>query len=62
MAYGRELPAGQRPKIFWASAPDAFKVLAGQKLLENVAALANKAAPATVGAYTITSPSGLYLR
>ena len=61
IAYVRELPVGQRPDIFWASAPDAFEVLAGQKLLENVAALANKAAPAKVGAYPINDPNGLYL-
>ena len=61
MAYVRELPVGQRPDIFWASAPDAFEVLAGQKLLENVAALANKSAPAKVGNYPINHPGGLYL-
>ena len=61
IAYLRELPVGQRPEIFWASAPDAFEVLAGQKLLENVADLANKAAPAKVGAYPINNPAGLYL-
>ena len=61
IAYVRELPVGQRPDIFWASAPDAFEVLAGQKLLENVAALANKSAPAKVGAYPINDPNGLYL-
>jgi phosphoglycerate transport regulatory protein PgtC len=61
IAYVRELPSGQRPDVFWASAPDAFEVLAGQKLLDNVAALANKAAPAKVGAYPINSPDGLYL-
>jgi ABC-type Fe3+ transport system substrate-binding protein len=61
IAYVRELPVGQRPDIFWASAPDAFEVLAGQKLLENIAALANKSAPAKVGAYPINSPEGLYL-
>jgi ABC-type Fe3+ transport system substrate-binding protein len=61
MAYVRELPVGQRPEIFWASAPDAFEVLAGQKLLENVAALANKAAPAKIGNYPINDPQGLYL-
>jgi phosphoglycerate transport regulatory protein PgtC len=61
IAYVRELPAGQRPDVFWASAPDAFEVLAGQKLLDNVAGLANKAAPAKVGAYPINSPDGLYL-
>ena len=61
IAYVRELPVGQRPDIFWASAPDAFEVLAGQKLLDNIADLANKAAPAKVGAYPINSPEGLYL-
>jgi hypothetical protein len=39
IAYVRELPAGQRPDIFWASAPDAFEVLAGLKLLDNVSAI-----------------------
>lgn len=61
IAYVRELPVGQRPDIFWASAPDAFEVLAGQNLLQNVADLANKAAPAKVGAYPINNPQGLYL-
>lgn len=61
IAYVRELPAGQRPDVFWASAPDAFEVLAKQKLLENVSALANPAAPTTIGNYPINSPDGLYL-
>jgi phosphoglycerate transport regulatory protein PgtC len=61
IAYVRELPAGQRPDVFWASAPDAFEVLAGQKLLDNMADLANKAAPAKVGNYPINNPQGLYL-
>jgi phosphoglycerate transport regulatory protein PgtC len=61
IAYVRELPEGQRPDVFWASAPDAFEVLAGQKLLDRVADLANPAAPAKVGAYPINSPDGLYL-
>ncbi len=61
IAYVRELPVGQRPDVFWASAPDAFEVLAGMKLLDNVAALANKAAPAKVGSYPINNPEGLYL-
>jgi ABC-type Fe3+ transport system substrate-binding protein len=61
IAYVRELPVGQRPDVFWASAPDAFEVLGGQKLLENVADLANKSAPTKVGAYPINSPQGLYL-
>jgi ABC-type Fe3+ transport system substrate-binding protein len=61
IAYVRELPAGQRPDIFWASAPDAFEVLVGQNLLANVADLANKAVPAKVGNYPINNPQGLYL-
>lgn len=61
IAYVRELPAGQRPDIFWASAPDAFEVLVGQSLLANIADLANKAAPAKVGNYPINNPQGLYL-
>jgi len=61
IAYLRELPAGQRPEVFWASAPDAFEVLSGLKLLDNVAELANKAAPAKVGNYPINDPKGQYL-
>ena len=61
IAYVRELPVGQRPEVFWASAPDAFEVLAGQKLLDKVADLANKAAPTKVGNYPINDPKGFYL-
>ena len=61
IAYVREQPAGQRPDVFWASAPDAFEVLAGQKLLDNMADLANKAVPAKVGNYPINDPKGFYL-
>jgi len=61
IAYVRELPVGQRPEIFWASAPDAFEVLSTAKLLENVADLINKAAPTKVGNYPINDPQGLYL-
>jgi len=61
IAYVRELPAGQRPDVFWASAPDAFEVLSGLKLLDDASALANKAAPAKVGAYPINHPQGQYL-
>ena len=61
IAYVRELPQGQRPDIFWASAPDAFEVLAGQKLLDNIAGLANPAVPAKAGNYPINDPGGLYL-
>jgi ABC-type Fe3+ transport system substrate-binding protein len=61
IAYVRELSPGQRPDVFWASAPDAFEVLGKLKLLENAAELANKNAPAKVGAYPINDPQGMYL-
>ena len=61
IAYVRELPVGQRPDIFWASAPDAFAVLAGLNLLSNVTDLANKAVPAKVGNFPINDPQGLFL-
>ncbi|WP_397545536.1 ABC transporter substrate-binding protein [Roseateles oligotrophus] len=61
LSYVRELPVGQRPDIFWASAPDAFEVLSGQQLLENVSGQANKAVPEKVGSYPINDPQGLYL-
>ena len=61
IAYVRELPPGQRPDVFWASAPDAFEVLAGQKLLDKVSDLANPDAPTKVGNYPINDPKGMYL-
>lgn len=61
IAYVRELPPGQRPDVFWASAPDAFEVLTAQKLLLPVGDLANKAAPAKVGSYPINAPDNMYL-
>ena len=61
MAYIRELPPGQRPEIFWASAPDAFEVMSGLKLLEPIGELANKSAPAKVGSYPINAPNNMYL-
>jgi phosphoglycerate transport regulatory protein PgtC len=61
IAYVRELPAGQRPDVFWASAPDAFEVLSSGKLLDNVSELINKAAPTKVGNYPINDPQGMYL-
>jgi ABC-type Fe3+ transport system substrate-binding protein len=61
MAYVRELPTGQRPEIFWASAPDAFEVMSGLKLLEPIGELANKSAPAKVGSYPINAPNNMYL-
>ena len=61
VAYVRETPAGQRPDVFWASAPDAFEVLAKAKLLEKADDLANPAAPKMVGSYPLNDPDGFYL-
>ena len=61
IAYVRELPAGQRPDIFWASAPDAFEVLKRDNLLEKASDLANKEVPAKIGNYAINDPDGRYL-
>ncbi len=60
IAYVREQSAGSRPEIFWASAPDAFEVLASAKLLHKVDG-GNPNIPAKVGSYPINDPEGLYL-
>jgi phosphoglycerate transport regulatory protein PgtC len=59
IAYVREQPAGTRAEIFWASAPDAFEVLAGEKLLQKVDVPTGNI-PAKVGDYPINDPEGLY--
>ena len=48
VAYIRELPEGQRPDVMWASAPDAFEVLASYKLLQSAPEVINKNAPAKI--------------
>jgi phosphoglycerate transport regulatory protein PgtC len=59
IAYVREQAAGSRPEIFWASAPDAFEVLAGEKLLQKVDVAAS-GIPDKVGSYPINDPEGMY--
>ena len=59
IAYVREAPATNKPDIFWASAPDAFEVLANEKLLEKYNG-ANPKVPAKIGAYPINDPEGYY--
>jgi ABC-type Fe3+ transport system substrate-binding protein len=59
MAYVREQPPGSRAEIFWASAPDAFEVLAQEKLLAKVD-IATGSIPAKVGDYPINDPEGFY--
>ena len=60
IAYVREQPAGNRPEVFWASAPDAFEVLAKANLLQKSGA-GNPAVPAKVGNYPVNDPEGMYL-
>jgi ABC-type Fe3+ transport system substrate-binding protein len=59
IAYVREQPAGSRAEIFWASAPDAFEVLAKANLLQKLES-ANPAVPAKVGNYPVNDPQGFY--
>ena len=59
IAYVREQPANNRPDIFWASAPDAFEVLAKENLLEKFNG-ANPKVPAKIGSYPINDPEGYY--
>ena len=59
IAFVREQPAGSRAEIFWASAPDAFEVLAAEKLLQKVE-VETKGIPDKVGTYPVNDPEGMY--
>ncbi len=59
IAYVREQPAGSRAEVFWASAPDAFEVLSGAKLLQRIGP-GNPAIPAKIGNYPVNDPEGYY--
>jgi ABC-type Fe3+ transport system substrate-binding protein len=61
IAYVREQPLANKPDVFWASAPDAFEVLAKENLLARVADLANPKVPKKVGDYPVNDPDGYYL-
>ena len=60
IAFVRETAAGQRPDVFWASAPDAFEVLKRDNLLVSAPEVDNKAIPAKIGNYPINDPQGFY--
>ena len=60
IAYIKELAVGQRPDVMWASAPDAFEVLARDKLLTAAPEVKNPHTPAKIGSYPINDPQGLY--
>lgn len=59
IAYVREQPAGSRPEVFWASAPDAFEVLSKLKLLALIGP-GNPEIPSKVGNYPVNDPQGFY--
>ena len=59
VAYVRELAPGSRPDVFWASAPDAFEVLAKDKLLEKFDPGVT-GIPAKIGNYPVNDPEGFY--
>jgi ABC-type Fe3+ transport system substrate-binding protein len=58
VAYVRETPSGRRPDVFWASAPDAFEVLAKDNLLQKYDP--GVVVPAKIGNYPINDPQGFY--
>lgn len=60
IAYIKELAVGQRPDVMWASAPDAFEVLARDKLLTAAPEVKNPHVPEKIGHYPINDPQGLY--
>ncbi|MDP3135484.1 MAG: extracellular solute-binding protein [Burkholderiaceae bacterium] len=60
ISYIKELAPGQRPDVMWASAPDAFEVLAREKLLQAAPEVKNPAVPAKIGNYPINDPQGMY--
>jgi ABC-type Fe3+ transport system substrate-binding protein len=60
IAFVRETAAGQRPEVFWASAPDAFEVLKRDNLLVTAPDVDNKSIPAKIGNYPINDPQGFY--
>jgi phosphoglycerate transport regulatory protein PgtC len=60
VAYVREAPASNKPDVFWVSAPDAFEVLAGEKLLAKIDS-PTKDVPSKIGNYPINDPKGFYL-
>lgn len=60
IAHVRETAPGQRPDVFWASAPDAFEVLAKLGLLQKLSDVGNSEIPAKIGFYPVNDPEGFY--
>ncbi len=60
VAYLKTTAAGQRPDVFWASAPDAFSVLAKEQLLLKLPLSRDLEIPEKVGEYPINDAEGYY--
>jgi len=58
--YIQETAQGNTSDLVWASAPDAFEVLKGDKLLTKYTPKA-KGIPAKIGSYPINDPDGFYI-
>lgn len=52
--------SGSRPDVFWASAPDAFEVMARNNLFESIPDVRNPDAPDQIGSYPINDPGQRY--
>ena len=57
--YIEETKAGNQTDLMWASAPDAFEVLKGKKLLQTFKPTAT-GIPEKIGAFPINDPDGAY--
>ncbi len=58
VAFVREASPGNRPDVFWASAPDAFEVMAKDGLLQKFDP--GIRVPEKIGNYPINDPNGFY--
>jgi ABC-type Fe3+ transport system substrate-binding protein len=58
VAFVRESAAGKRADVFWASAPDAFEVMAKDGLLQKYDP--GIKVPEKIGSYPINDPKGFY--
>ena len=59
VAFVRETPS-KPPDIFWASAPDAFEVLAEAQAARRSSTCRTQGIPAKIGSYPINDPEGFY--
>jgi len=58
--YIERAASGSRPDVFWASAPDAFEVMARNDLFERIPEVRNPNTPDRIGSYPINDPGQRY--